>query len=174
MSSTALYRHFDAAGRLLYVGISLNSIQRTAQHRHGAHWFRDIARIDIEWLPERRAALTAEAQAIATEAPLWNLARPAYSAPAKPARAARCFAVLHQRTQRRNGWFPDRIEAEHMLGWMRAVFPRDQFSLITPAPGVSNFIHERLELKSMESHLWAATTPDYRAGHAFDEATGRA
>lgn len=43
---TALYRHFDAAGALLYVGISLNSIQRTAQHKHGA-LFVDWQRVDI-------------------------------------------------------------------------------------------------------------------------------
>jgi hypothetical protein len=73
---TALYRHFDAAGALLYVGISLNSIQRTSQHRHGAKWFEQIARISIEWLPSRNDALTAETIAIAREGPLWNVVRP--------------------------------------------------------------------------------------------------
>lgn len=73
---TALYRHFDAAGALLYVGISLNTIQRTQQHKHGARWFEQIARIDIEWHDSRPAALTAEAIAIAMEAPQFNIARP--------------------------------------------------------------------------------------------------
>lgn len=76
MTRTALYRHFDASGALLYVGISLNTIQRTQQHQHGARWFERIARIDIEWHSSRPAALTAEAIAIASESPVFNIARP--------------------------------------------------------------------------------------------------
>lgn len=73
---TALYRHFDAAGALLYVGISLDTIQRTRQHRQGAHWYERIARIEIEWFSTRPLAMTAEAIAIAKEVPECNRARP--------------------------------------------------------------------------------------------------
>lgn len=72
--STALYRHFDAAGNLLYVGISLNAVARLYQHSIGAKWFRDIARIEVEWHPSRSAAAAAEIAAIRSERPLHNTA----------------------------------------------------------------------------------------------------
>lgn len=71
---TALYRHFSADGRLLYVGISLCAIGRLAQHRQTAHWFGEISRVDVEWLPSRRDALKAEAEAIRKESPMHNIA----------------------------------------------------------------------------------------------------
>lgn len=70
---TALYRHFDADGALLYVGISLNSIQRTSQHSHGAHWFQRISRIVIEWHESRELAEAAERKAIGCELPAFNI-----------------------------------------------------------------------------------------------------
>jgi hypothetical protein len=45
---TELYRHFDAWGRLLYVGISLKSIQRLISHREESAWFKLICSIKIE------------------------------------------------------------------------------------------------------------------------------
>ena len=71
---TALYRHWNADGELLYVGISLNAVSRLAQHRIEANWFDDIARVDIEWHPTREAAESAERSAIKTEHPLHNIA----------------------------------------------------------------------------------------------------
>ena len=71
--ATALYRHFDADGRLLYVGISLNAIARLTQHRLTAHWFRSIARIEIEWHESRELAEAAEREAIKQERPAHNV-----------------------------------------------------------------------------------------------------
>lgn len=73
---TALYRHFDEAGQLLYVGISLNSMKRLRQHSAKAHWFTEISRVEIEWLPTREQAIKAEAKAIHHEKPKWNVVRP--------------------------------------------------------------------------------------------------
>lgn len=73
-TATALYRHFDANDRLLYVGISLSAVQRLAQHRHSAHWFKKIVSVGIEWFPSREAAIEAEAAAIQLEKPLHNIA----------------------------------------------------------------------------------------------------
>lgn len=81
MTRTALYRHFDAAGALLYVGISLSAVQRLAQHKQTAAWFDGIARVEVQWLASREEALTAEAIAIAKEGPLWNVARPQVEGP---------------------------------------------------------------------------------------------
>jgi hypothetical protein len=69
---TALYRHFDSDGRLLYVGISLSAIIRLAEHR-ASPWFDDIARVEIERHPTRKAALAAERKAIRDERPLHNI-----------------------------------------------------------------------------------------------------
>ncbi len=166
---TALYRHFDAAGRLLYVGISLNTIQRTAQHKHGARWFARIARIDIEWLESRAAALTAEAIAIAKEAPECNVMRPKGARqPQRP--PDRGFGVRHTRTGRINGWYARQADAEHMLRWFRAVFPNDRFELAQPTTRSAHvYIDAHLELKPIDSRMWAATEPDYAAGDAVDQ-----
>jgi hypothetical protein len=69
----ALYRHYDKEGTLLYVGISLNPVARLQQHRRGAHWFYDIARIDVEYFATRDDAIQAEAATIVSEHPLHNL-----------------------------------------------------------------------------------------------------
>jgi hypothetical protein len=73
-TATALYRHFDSEGCLLYVGISLNAIARLANHRLTSHWFETVARVEIERFRSRQAALAAERKAIRTEKPLHNIA----------------------------------------------------------------------------------------------------
>lgn len=70
---TALYRHFNRTGELLYVGISLNALSRLDQHVKGSHWSRDIASVTIEWLDSTADALKAEQQAIDNEKPLHNI-----------------------------------------------------------------------------------------------------
>jgi hypothetical protein len=69
---TALYRHFDGEGRLLYVGISLSAIIRLATHR-ASPWFDEIASVEIERYQTRKDALTAELAAIHNEKPLHNV-----------------------------------------------------------------------------------------------------
>jgi hypothetical protein len=71
---TALYRHWDADGELLYVGISLSAVGRLAQHRASAPWFVDIANVTIEWFDTRAEAQAAEIEAITLEHPLHNKA----------------------------------------------------------------------------------------------------
>lgn len=71
---TALYRHFDADGALLYVGISKDVESRFKQHSDRAIWVQFAASHTGEWLPSRRDALTAEARAIEAERPLFNKA----------------------------------------------------------------------------------------------------
>ena len=69
-----LYRHFDHNGVLLYVGISLSTVQRLGQHRDHSHWFDAIVRVEIESFETRAAALDAEREAIRAEHPLCNIA----------------------------------------------------------------------------------------------------
>jgi len=70
---TALYRHFDKAGLLLYAGVSMNVTGRTAQHETSSAWFAQVETIKLEWFESRQAALMAEERAIKTEKPLHNV-----------------------------------------------------------------------------------------------------
>lgn len=66
-----IYRHFDAAGALLYIGISLSAVQRLAQHRDKP-WFDRIATVTVEPCENRADALARERDAIREERPLFN------------------------------------------------------------------------------------------------------
>ncbi|MFF7561939.1 GIY-YIG nuclease family protein [Streptomyces pseudovenezuelae] len=72
--STALYRLFDSARQLLYVGITSNPEVRWAQHAAEKPWWPDVAWHTLEWRPSREEALAAETAAIVAEAPLHNVA----------------------------------------------------------------------------------------------------
>lgn len=69
---TALYRHLDKSGRLLYVGISLDAITRLNSHMRGSSWKDDIAMVVISWFDTRDEALESEKRAITRERPLHN------------------------------------------------------------------------------------------------------
>lgn len=71
--STALYRFYDAADRLLYVGITSDPADRWARHAAEKPWWPEVARHAVEWLSSRDAALAAEAAAIVAEEPLHNV-----------------------------------------------------------------------------------------------------
>lgn len=70
-----LYRHFDADGRLLYVGISNNAAVRLDHHRTCSRWHDQIARIDIERFQNKKEAMIAEMKAIKEENPIFNIQR---------------------------------------------------------------------------------------------------
>lgn len=68
---TQLYRHFDAHGKLLYVGISQSALLRLHQHK-SSPWFNDIAMVRITHFKTRGAAIKNEAAAIRLEHPAHN------------------------------------------------------------------------------------------------------
>lgn len=73
MRNIALYRHFDADGHLLYVGLSLKPMQRLEFHRgKGSEWLYEIARVEVEWLHSVGEAINAEDKAIRTEQPRYK------------------------------------------------------------------------------------------------------
>lgn len=72
--SVAVYRLFNYAGALLYVGISGNPKGRFAQHAADKPWWRAVARWSVQWYPDRATALAEEARAIAKEVPAFNIA----------------------------------------------------------------------------------------------------
>lgn len=69
---TELYRYFDKDGRLLYVGVSLNTLQRAIQHRGSADWWAMAERIEIKRYRTRKLAFAAERRAIKRERPQFN------------------------------------------------------------------------------------------------------
>lgn len=70
----ALYRHYDADGQLLYVGIALSPVARLSQHMSASHWSDDIATVTIERHETREDAEDAERAAIREEKPAHNIA----------------------------------------------------------------------------------------------------
>jgi predicted GIY-YIG superfamily endonuclease len=68
-----VYRAFDGAGQLLYVGCTSEPKVRVAAHRTSAPWYPQAARWTYEPHPDRKAALAAEAAAIRAERPLHNV-----------------------------------------------------------------------------------------------------
>lgn len=70
----SLYRHFDKNDHLLYVGISVDPLNRLKDHRQQAVWFEQISRVDVEKFDSREYAANAEIEAIKSENPIYNIA----------------------------------------------------------------------------------------------------
>jgi hypothetical protein len=69
---TAVYRLFDASGRLLYVGIGYNYLARWRMHAKKP-WWPEVASKDVVWYKSRLVAAYEEARAIRTENPIYNV-----------------------------------------------------------------------------------------------------
>lgn len=61
---TALYRLYDAAGRLLYVGVAANPERRWEQHSRDKAWWPEVERRTCEWLDTRGQAERQEREAV--------------------------------------------------------------------------------------------------------------
>lgn len=68
----AVYRLFNDAGQLLYVGISKDPMNRWQEHR-GNYWWHDVASYEVRWFPTRAEARAEEKLAMASEAALHNI-----------------------------------------------------------------------------------------------------
>ena len=68
-----LYRFYDAEGRLLYIGRSVQVLGRLESHKYTKDWWPTVARMDIEKVSAKQAS-DAELSAIARECPLYNVA----------------------------------------------------------------------------------------------------
>lgn len=69
---TALYRHFDADGQLLYVGITHSPAKRNLQHSKKSNWFGEVAQSNVEWFSSRGDAEAEERRVIRAEKPVHN------------------------------------------------------------------------------------------------------
>lgn len=93
LAKTALYRHWDKDGNLLYVGISMRPFERLASHVYGSHWADTIERVTMEYFDTRAE------NAVGLPRPAWVEGLPAVSrAKKKPRRSGGCFVCA--------GWFP--------------------------------------------------------------------
>lgn len=68
-----VYRFYDQADRLLYVGKTISPRQRLKKHRQEKDWFTDVAAIKLERHATEADALDAERQAILAESPVHNI-----------------------------------------------------------------------------------------------------
>ena len=67
-----LYRCYNAANDLMYVGVTYHISPRKSQHRKNWPWFAQVVRVDAEEYRWRRDALMAELTAIENEKPRHN------------------------------------------------------------------------------------------------------
>ncbi|WP_101791054.1 hypothetical protein [Nonomuraea indica] len=72
LHTTALYRYYDQQDRLLYVGITDALMERISSHIKSSSWMDFASRSTIDRHPTRKAAETAEREAIKAERPLFN------------------------------------------------------------------------------------------------------
>ncbi|MEU8185990.1 hypothetical protein [Micromonospora carbonacea] len=72
---TCLYRFFDRAGRLLYIGISVNPPARFARHADDKPWWPEVdhSRTRLVWFDSRAEAEKLELMAVRDERPLHNI-----------------------------------------------------------------------------------------------------
>lgn len=72
-SPQVLYRMFDTAGVLLYVGITFRPETRFYAHEQGKSWWHEVAEITLEHFAGRATVEEAERVAIRTERPKYNV-----------------------------------------------------------------------------------------------------
>lgn len=72
-TAAAVYRMYNAAGDLLYIGCSPDPCGRWQEHSKFKPWGRTVTTISVEWFDSKAEALEAEKAAIQAEAPEWNI-----------------------------------------------------------------------------------------------------
>lgn len=70
---TALYRFFDEAGELLYVGIANDPRVRWSNHAGEKRWWSEVETRTLDWFATREEAESAEVAAIVGERPRYNV-----------------------------------------------------------------------------------------------------
>lgn len=69
-----VYRYFNGAGLVLYVGVSQDFSKRWATHSKQQVWWDQVARCTVDFYASWPEATEVEDIAIATERPVYNLA----------------------------------------------------------------------------------------------------
>jgi hypothetical protein len=71
---TTLYRFFNGAGDLLYVGITHRGLKRWSEHAEEKSWWLEVSATTTKHFPDRESAVQAETAAIRSENPRYNVA----------------------------------------------------------------------------------------------------
>ena len=80
-----VYRYYDSADRLLYIGSTYSFSTRAAAHERDATWWPDVTAVKLERFPDQLSSLSAEIYGIKTEGPIHNKAHVvAYEPPPAP------------------------------------------------------------------------------------------
>lgn len=85
-AKTSLYWYYDAAGQLLYVGVTGRGATRGYEHNRDKAWWPLVATSRVEHFDTRDEALNAEAYAI-------EFYRPPHNTAGKPTGAPRLVAI---------------------------------------------------------------------------------
>jgi len=72
VTKTAIYKHKNKDGKIIYVGIATSAMQRSMQHLNTSDWKEEIATIDVEWVPNRLIAEVKEIELIKELRPKYN------------------------------------------------------------------------------------------------------
>lgn len=69
---TSVYRYYDAAGILLYVGVTSRGTARNREHWSSKHWWQFVAHQEVDHLATRAEALRRERHLITSYRPPFN------------------------------------------------------------------------------------------------------
>jgi len=72
IKKTAVYKHKNEKGEIIYVGVATSAAQRSIQHLNASEWKEEIVTIDVEWMPNRLAAEVKEIELIKELRPKYN------------------------------------------------------------------------------------------------------
>ena len=145
MTKTSLYRHFDANGQLLYVGISKGLMARISGHERDSGWFWDIATITLQTYQTREEALYAEAVAIRDENPSYNKARPV---PVAPGQRVEIENPEHSQPAYISSVFSENSADERAVGYTIVESPDDDLSWLGTVLAYADLKGERFGLQS--------------------------
>jgi hypothetical protein len=70
---TAVYRLSDESGRLLYVGMGRNPLNRWAAHADLHAWWPEVTTFDVAWYDSREEAAAEERRALRHDDPAYNI-----------------------------------------------------------------------------------------------------
>lgn len=130
MSAVCVYRAFDTYGRLLYVGQTRNVEQRLREHSTLSAWWLFHKTVEVTPYATREEAMAAEAEAIQTEYPRWNMVGRALDHPdgwapnthkaewlAEERELVRAYAVAQHKPQPWRPLTPDEQQARITAAW---------------------------------------------------------
>lgn len=140
-----LYRFFDKAGQLLYVGISNNWTQRLKQHYKDSEFFDQVASATFEHFNTREEVEAAEKAAILTEGAIYNKAF-------NPN-----FETTQQHFQKLKAWVYSNIEPDlvhaSLIDTLRKTFLSDKNWTRKTAAPIAFYIYTNLPFWASEIDL---------------------